>query len=150
MNSADAGGFIASMLVSVLLCAVVAVLVGGLVVKLLVTLIVKFPPPYLRCCVVLLLSMLGGIIASVAMGIVISVVGRATGANSGLDAYDDYGAMAGMTLLAGGIGLAIGFVINAALVNWLLTRTDGSRMGLGLAGLVTLLQMLSGWRWSRH
>ena len=56
MNEAYAGSFLIGMLVGLLLTGIASVLVGGLIVKVLAKAITKFSPPYQRCCLAMLLS----------------------------------------------------------------------------------------------
>jgi hypothetical protein len=97
----------------------IAIAVLGAIIMLSAKLVAGFTPKYLMCAVAALVS-------TIACGLVQLGLGMVLG-----------GGM--LTLL---LVLVAYFAINAAIINALLKRPDGSQMGFGKAALVTLLALI--------
>jgi hypothetical protein len=106
-------------LVAMLVAFVVGILVAGLALCVAFRLIIGYMPAYLRSLGVVLLTAAAVVAASIVLGMLMH------GAN-------------------GWLGVAVEFLVGAAVVNYLLLSQNGSRIGYGKACLVQLVYMVIG------
>jgi hypothetical protein len=107
-------------LVAMLVAFVVGILVAGLALCVAFRLIIGYMPAYLRSLGVVLLTAVAVMVASIVLGMLMH-----GGAN-------------------GWLGVAVEFLVGAAVVNCLLLSQNGSRIGYGKACLVQLVYMVIG------
>jgi len=106
-------------LVAMLVAFVVGILIAGLALCVAFRLIIGYMPAYLRSLGVVLLTAVAVMVASIVLGM----------------------------LMHGGaswLGVAVEFLVGAAVVNYLLLSENGSRIGYGKACLVQLVYMVIG------
>lgn len=126
------------LLIPMLVGLVLGVLVGALILKLSVKLVEKFSLPYGRACLTVIVAFALGFAINFVIGLVIGLIA----AGAGLVSASDPSGLVGLQLVSGGIGLVVGFFINAAVINWMVKRPDGSALGFGRACLVALVYLL--------
>jgi hypothetical protein len=100
-----------------LIVIVVCILIGALIVQLATKLAAGFKPALGTCVVAVIAGLIAGAIVSWLLQMVIGASGS-------------------------WIGLIVGFLLNAFIINLIVKRPDGSQMGFGKACLVSLVQYI--------